>query len=433
MSPIKKFNSKDKYIFSGILIGILVVVVIVSVRYQILGKKDSQTQTSPLFGYAECMRNNGISSFPNPTDDEGISLSALKDNGIDIDSPAFKAATAACSSLLSPSTIVKTDPRNSSWEKITPSGDCQCADGSKFVFWTHIADTKKIVLFFDGGGVCWDAETCAFTSNSIYRWHITDGDSPAFQNGIFDFSNPDNPFIGYSFIYVPYCTGDVHLGNVTRKYSPNLEVEHKGFANGMSALNYLIENYHEADQLVIIGVSAGSVAAPIYAGLASDDLPHTKIIVFGDSSGAYPSNPEINTRILHQWGLFTTMPNWKVNDGLTEQDWGFTQFWIQAGLHDQNLLMARFDHAFDATQAEYMAKVGLDTSDLLSSIDANEKIIENAGVVLHTYIAPGTDHGVTSDQLFYTTTVNDVRLDDWIRAIITGEPLTDVHCETCTK
>src|SRR5262245_24181212 len=52
------------------------------------------------------------------------------------------------------------------WEKVVPGGDCHCADGSEFAFWARRADPTKVVFFLDGGGVCYDAKTCAFTGLS---------------------------------------------------------------------------------------------------------------------------------------------------------------------------------------------------------------------------------------------------------------------------
>ena len=50
----------------------------------------------------------------------------------------------------------------STWEKVVPGGDCECADGSEFAFFERRADPTKVVFFLDGGGACFDAETCAF-------------------------------------------------------------------------------------------------------------------------------------------------------------------------------------------------------------------------------------------------------------------------------
>jgi hypothetical protein len=319
------------------------------------------------------------------------------------------------------------------WEKFVPGGDCQCADGSEFAFWERRADPTKVVFYLEGGGACWTAEMCALTGNGespFYNWNVHDG--PPSEGGIFDMANADNPFADYSFVYVPYCTGDVHLGDATREYAPELTVQHKGYVNGTAALTALAERYPDAAQVVVVGVSAGSVAAPVYGGLVADLLRDAQVTVVADSSGAYPDDADLNTEILaEQWGAFETMPDWEVNEGLTAADWGPPRFWVQAGLHDPDLVLARFDFAYDEVQTFFMEQLEVDTSDLAAAIDANEKAIEDAGVVQHGYTAPGADHGVVGDNLFYTMEVNGVALVDWVDALIAGEPLDDVHCDDC--
>ena len=48
------------------------------------------------------------------------------------------------------------------------------------------------------------------------------------------------------------------------------------------------------------------------------------------------------------------MPDWEVNEGLTAADWGPPRFWVQAGLHDPDVVLARFDHAYDEVQTFFM-------------------------------------------------------------------------------
>jgi hypothetical protein len=375
------------------------------------------------------MRDNGVPSFPDPVNGS-IGRDNLKELGIDPESTEFKEAAKKCESALgepvqrpSPSA----DPNGgSAWEKIVPGGDCMCADGSQFAFWVRDADPTKVVFWLDGGGACWDATTCAFTGGDTYSWNVSPEDAPTFENGIFDLADAANPLADYTFVYVPYCTGDVHLGDQRREYSPELTVEHRGFVNGTTAMAFLTEHYPNANQIVVIGESAGSLAAPVYAGLVSDALPDARITAFGDSSGAYPDDPDINARIGAQWGSFGTMPDWDVNGGLTARDWGIRRFWIQAGLHDSDIVMARFDHAFDAKQAARLSMLNVSFSSVIASIDANEAAIEAAGVVQHSYTAPGTDHGILARDGFYTLSVDGITLVEWVEALIAGEPLGDV-------
>ncbi len=330
-----------------------------------------------------------------------------------------------------------TEPTTAAWEKVVPGGDCECADGSEFAFWERRNDPTKVVFFLDGGGACFDAETCAFTGlgtaggEADYDWSIY-GEDPAREGGIFDFARADNPFRDYSFVFVPSCTGDAHLGDVTRKYSPRLTVEHNGFVNGTAALSYLAEHYPDATQVVVVGKTVGSIAAPVYGGLASDLLPDAQVTVFGGQSGSIPDDPELNARFFgERWGAYANMPDWEVNEGLTARDWGAPRFWIQAGLHDPEIVFARFDYAYDESAARGAASMGRDPSKLLAVIDANEAAIEKAGVDLHSYTAPGDGHGIFEYPKFYELEVNGEKLVDWVTRLIEGESVDDVHCQEC--
>jgi hypothetical protein len=323
----------------------------------------------------------------------------------------------------------------SEWEQIVPGGDCQCADGDEFSFWDRQADATKVVFFLEGGGACFDAGTCAFTvdQGETYDWNVGPDDHPDQQGGIFDTAHAGNPFADYSFIYVPYCTGDVHLGDVTSEYSPELTVEHNGWVNGSAAVVHLAENYPDAEQVVVVGESAGSIAAPVYAGVISDEMPDTQITVFGDGSGGYPDIPELNATVSGLWGVHANMPDWPENDGITAEAWSFPAFWVQAGTHDPDIVMARFDYAYDGTQQAFMSIFMPDTDGpaVLAGIDENEARIEGDGVTQHSYTAPGSDHTLVRKEDFYTMEVDGVTLVEWVDALIAGEPLDDVRCEEC--
>jgi hypothetical protein len=178
----------------------------------------------------------------------------------------------------------------------------------------------------------------------------------------------------------------------------------------------------------VVGKTAGSIAAPVYGGLASDLLPDARVIVFGGQSGHIPDDPELNAEFFGKlWGAYGTMPDWEVNEGLTARDWGIPRFWIQAGLHDPDIVMARFDYAFDPNAARAVEWMGGDASNLLALIEANEAAIEAAGVVQHSYTAPGEGHRILELDEFYEMEVNGVTLVEWVTRLIEGEPVADVH------
>jgi hypothetical protein len=327
------------------------------------------------------------------------------------------------------------------WTQIVPGGACQCADGSRFSFWARQADPRRVVLFLNGGGVCWDAAMCAFTStdsageNDFYGWNDEGGERPYDQNdGFFDLTRADNPFAGYSVVYLSSCTGDAHLGNAAQKLSPTLTVQHRGYVNGTAALDYLAKHYPDAAQVVVIGKTAGSIAAALYGGLVADRLPHAKVTVFGAQSGAWPNNPDFNATVLGTaWGAYAAVPAWAVG-GLTVRDWGIPRFWVQAAQHAPGLVLSRFDYAFDPHAAvEVTTWMPGNPPNLLAVIDANETAIEAAGVTLHSYTAPGDGHGLFEFDSFYDLKVNDIRLIDWLKQLAAGKPPGDVHCDECRQ
>jgi hypothetical protein len=394
--------------------------------------EDSATAEPDLQAFSDCMRENGIAEFPDPGPD-GLSLSGA---GVDPESAEFKAAREACQDLMPQERAGSgaSGTAASDWQKVVPGGDCACADGSEFAFWERPADETKVVLYLEGGGSCVDATTCAFTDtggeNDFYDFNLST-ESPGMGGGIFDFDRADNPFADYSFVYVPLCTGDVYLGDATVEYSPELTVQHKGFVNGSAALEYLAAHYPDATQVVVVGKTAGSVAAPVYGGLVADLLPDAQVTVLGAQSGHFPDDPDFNATILGDlWGAYGTMPDWEVNDGLAARDWGIPRFWIQAGLHDPDIVMARFDYAYDPNAAKSLVRMGV-TSSTLELIDANEAAIEAGGVDLHSYTAPGEEHGIFEFDAFYEIEVEGVSLVDWVEALLTGAPPDDVHCIQC--
>jgi Pectinacetylesterase len=320
-----------------------------------------------------------------------------------------------------------TAPADRAWKRIVAGGDCRCADGSEFSFWVREANPAKVVFFLEGGGACFDAETCA-SQRDLYKTTIEHG--PAEQGGMFHLDDERNPFVDYSFVYVPYCTGDVHIGDATAEYAPGLTVQHKGYVNGTTALDHLVATFPDATEVIVIGESAGSIAAPLYAGIVSDRFPDARITVLGDASGSYADVPRIN-ELFAAWGIGSAIPAWPENAGLTDEEWSPSRFVIQSARHDPEIVFARHDHASDEEQQSRLSLLGIPAGDLPALLDANETQIERAGVNLLTYVGPGEEHNVLSDGPFYTETANGEKLVDWVARLIEGKPVGDVHCQKC--
>jgi len=233
-------------------------------------------------------------------------------------------------------------------------------------------------------------------------------------------------------VYVPYCTGDVHVGNTTHDYGNGVVVHHNGYVNGTTALDRLAELFPDAAELVVTGESAGSVPTPLFAGLAADLLPDARITVLGDGSGAYPDIPGINAVIGDAWGTMNAVPDWPTNADVTIENWSLPGLYVRAGNHAPSITFARHDYAFDQTQQYFAALAGIPADNLVSLIDLNETQIEAAGVTLWSLMSPGDSHTVLGKPDFYTEEVDGTSLLKWVITLVGGDTVADVHCTVCT-
>jgi hypothetical protein len=88
---------------------------------------------------------------------------------------------------------------------------------------------------------------------------------------------------------------------------------------------------------------------------------------------------------------------------------------------------ARFDDAYDQEAADAAELLGLDLSSRCAAIDATEAAIEKAGVVAHSYTAPGNDRGILEWPRFHEPEDDGEKLVEWVIRLIAGEPVDDVH------
>jgi hypothetical protein len=377
---------------------------------------------------AGCSHNSSDSSGTANTSPPNVAATA----------PPQTPAPAPTSAATSQSTVANTTatapptealPVNN-WQAVTAPTDCMCADGSSYTYWIHHGDPSKVVFYLQGGGACFDPVTCAFDSGTYKVTAPATDDPTAITTGIFDFADPRNPIADYSVVFAPYCTGDLHLGTATHVYGPQLTVQHKGFVNASTALDDLAAQFPDAKHVLVAGESAGSAPTPLYGGLASDLLPDAQVEVLADSSGAYPNVPAVTSFIGGLWGTEAAKPAWpEMGDNA---DWSLNGLYIQAEKHAPDIIFARHDYAFDAVQTTFSKLAGLPSENLVSLIDANTATIEQAGVDLHSYVAPGATHTVLSRPEFYTETVEGVPFVDWFSDLIRRQPGQDVHCTECT-
>ncbi len=147
-----------------------------------------------------------------------------------------------------------------------PIDGMRCGDGSPTGIGVNLTDrSDRILVYLQGGGACWDALTCFTTMSATY---VTTGyGQAAFTSEIASVGQSylfqrtaANPFADASWIYVPYCTGDLHAGDATPTYGDNgtpRTVHHVGRANLARVLARAAATRPAADTVWLLGVSAG--------------------------------------------------------------------------------------------------------------------------------------------------------------------------------
>lgn len=315
------------------------------------------------------------------------------------------------------------------WAQVATPPQCTCSDGSPYHFWIRRADPERVVFFLEGGGACFSAQTCGPGSATFTRALDGGADAPA-GGGIFDLDDERNPFADWSMVYVPYCTGDLHLGDTTQDYGDGVVVRHNGSVNASTALTATATAFPDAREVVVAGSSAGSAGAPLYAGLVGDLLPEAGVSLLADGSGAYPDDEGTTTAIGALWGVFADLPDWSEQTGPPAEDWSLPRLLVQAGRHVPDMRVATINYAYDDVQAVFSSLIG-HQGDLLEAIDANNELVESEGVDLHAWIGPGTEHTVLGRDAFYTEEVGGTALRDWVADVVAGEDVPDVRCTDC--
>lgn len=326
------------------------------------------------------------------------------------------------------------------WVRVDAPDDCMCSDGSPFAFYIRGADPTKLLFFLEGGGACFDATSCDPSSERYTPSLRPETEAMATAgtgSGLLDVNDERNPLRDHTIVYVPYCTGDVHLGDATTDYGNGVVMQHKGARNVRAAIAETVDRFRQVEELVVAGVSAGSIPSPLVAGLLADEVPDARVTVVADGSGGYPNEPGIVSYVGGKWGAFNNVPDWPETEGITPERWNFAELFVASGKRHPDIVFTRHDFAFDRTQVSYAGMAGFDASRLDQAMDATEDLVEAGGVDLLTFMQPGDDHTILTRDRVFDEELDGVRYIDWLTAVIERKPLegrppADVHCTDCT-
>ena len=180
------------------------------------------------------------------------------------------------------------------WNKVDLGDSCQCSDGSDYWIYTKKGYSDNLIIHFQGGGACWDDASCmspliinpktGFYFPKINEWLF----KAVFSHGILKNDLDINPFKDWNIVFIPYCTGDLHIGNIENTYTDedgNMKtVKHYGKINVMKTLEWIKANFTDPDKILISGESAGGFGNIFWSSHIIDIFSGSKYYQLSDCS-----------------------------------------------------------------------------------------------------------------------------------------------------
>lgn len=279
----------------------------------------------------------------------------------------------------------------------------------------------RVVVYMEGGGACWSAITCNNNLATFTKTGITEADAQQFvtqlgSTGLFNRSNPDNPFKDDDFVYIPYCTGDLHAGKQpTTAYG----VSHVGANNVEAFLNRVVPTFPDAKEVVLTGTSGGAFGAMLNYERVKElfiDLPVRLLI---DSAPPMTTNfikPELQTQQRTAWNLDASVPT-----GCTTCTDLFSTFKYSLD-QDPNLQVGLISSTADRTLRfffglGYTPITNMPAADYRAGLDELRTLLVPYANV-RTYYIEGEQHVWLYSEPLGSVTVANTSLTNWLRGFM---------------
>lgn len=200
-----------------------------------------------------------------------------------------------------------TPPAPQGWTYYEIEGTA-CRDGSPAGFFLHRGTVPKLIMYLEGGGACINSGLCTFNQTNVNESFAGDGttligsalatvqdrqqpgvfttaDHRGQPAGIFELENPMNPVKGWSQVYVPYCSGDIHAGTKKNASVPGrTNQQFVGHENMKAFVSRLVPTFAgKLEQVALSGASAGSLGALMNFSMVQDSFGSVPVVVIADS------------------------------------------------------------------------------------------------------------------------------------------------------
>ena len=323
----------------------------------------------------------------------------------------------------------------------------QCMNGSPYHFFVKRGSVNKLLVYYQGGGACWNQLTCSVPAcDPIVEPNGSDNPNNA-RRGFADLTHPANPFRDWHIVFVPYCSCDIHFGDAARNYP--LHVEHRGYDNARVAEKYAREHFPDPEEVFVTGTSAGAYGAFFHAPLLQQTYPGAQFYVLADAGNG----------VITQDFLAAYFPNWNFAANfpedipelldVLENGEGIPGYTRVVAHHFPQARWAHYTTAYDGGSGGQTGfyNIMLNNNNPIGALSwwnascafneqmrlqAIQTAAENPSNYRY-YIGTGSRHGIWGNDKVYTDTTGGVPpLVDWITAMMGGTAAwTNVECTDC--
>ena len=314
------------------------------------------------------------------------------------------------------------------WTEVTPAAGT-CWDGTPWRFWYREGETDRLAVWFQGGGACWKTELCDPKGAPTFDGSVTADDAPARSTGLLDATNELNPLAGWHIVFLPYCTGDMHIGrrslDYTRADGSTFNFAHEGARNTRAALDWVKRSLARPLGVLVTGESAGAIAAAFWTTEIGDRFPEAELVTIADAAGGYRALG-VNG-LLQRWGVLDELPRLEAYRDKSKVY--FESFYLAAAERHPDARLTQVNFSDDAVQRHFLDLLGSPVEELTKPLTCNMNEIRIDAPQFHSFIYPGQDHVMLRTPAVYTTSCRGVRLVDWIGDVIEGTPVENTWCE----
>lgn len=353
----------------------------------------------------------------------------------------------------------------SGWSQVSPDSDfsylgltpaCSNCPGTNptYNFFVRKGTVNKVVIFFNGGGACWDSMNCLYnqtlTYNPMVFEYVSSGKlyvsgqpdptspDPLINHGIFDFNNKDNPFKDWYVVYLPYCTGDLFWGAKDTTYPDYMDwipgvdswtIQHRGFVNFQAVLKWVRDNFRLPEQIFVAGSSAGGYGAIMDYPYIRNAFPLTRVYVLGDAANGITGD-DFNSKANAAWNV--QFPKWILGNDITKVN--IVDIYTNIAAEYPLMKFAQYTTDLDQTQVWFyhlQMDNNVQNPSIWNNLTPTDFGTWNYYMNLYThdtaavapnyrfYIGGGYDHTIlTTDKFYSESSAGGVYFSKWVKSMV---------------